>query len=407
MGSDQQHDRRLVTRVAAGDERAFDELVDRHRERLLRYVSRRFSRDLAEDAVQETLLAAHRALTAGAVPADVRAWLSTIAWRRALDMTRREREALPLDTEVAAGAAHEPEARVLQSSELGRVVAAFSELPERQRAALALSAFEGRSLEEIGSALDVPADTAKSLVARSRRTLTHRLAAAELCCAEARLEMEGAAERGVRLSGSVTLHLRSCRACKGAHREIRRRRRVRVALLIPFGLAVRTAGLRDRIRDLIAFNPAWEAQASAAKLCTAACLTAVGVGGTAAPAFVPTVVFPERTPVAAALVKPEKKTKPRKPKQRPKPTRTVVAQSTPVWTPTPVVTAAPTTAPTKKKKEAKHPTPELAAAGSAESGYSTEEWLKITKARPTPTATAEPTPEPTVAPAASPPPAGG
>ena len=71
---------------------------------------------------------------------------------------------------------------MLQTHELGRVVAAFSELPERQRTALALSALEGRSLEEIGDALDVPAGTAKSLVARSRRTLTHRLAAADLCC---------------------------------------------------------------------------------------------------------------------------------------------------------------------------------------------------------------------------------
>ena len=127
------------------------------------------------------------------MPADVRAWLATIAWRRALDMARRERDALPLDADVAAGAASEPEARALQTHELGRVVAAFSELPERQRAALALSALEGRSLEEIGVALDVPAGAAKSLVARSRRTLTHRLAAADLCCSSVRLQMEDAA----------------------------------------------------------------------------------------------------------------------------------------------------------------------------------------------------------------------
>ena len=71
---------------------------------------------------------------------------------------------------------------------------------------------------------------------------------------------------------------------------------MRVALLLPLGLAVRTAGLRDRLRDLIAMNPAWEAQASAAKLCTAACLTAVGAGGVASPAVVSTVVLPTATP---------------------------------------------------------------------------------------------------------------
>lgn len=165
--------------------------------------------------MQEALLSAHRALVIGTLPADVRAWLSTIAWRRALDMTRREREAVPLDAGVAAASAQEPEARVIQSNELGRVVAAFSELPERQRRALALSALEGRSLEEIGDALDVAPDTAKSLVARSRRTLTHRLAAADLGCDGVRLQMEHAAQRGVRLPGDVTLHLRDCRAWHG------------------------------------------------------------------------------------------------------------------------------------------------------------------------------------------------
>jgi DNA-directed RNA polymerase specialized sigma24 family protein len=51
-------DERLIERAGAGDERAFAELVERHRAPLLRYVSRRFSPDLAEDAVQEALLAA-------------------------------------------------------------------------------------------------------------------------------------------------------------------------------------------------------------------------------------------------------------------------------------------------------------------------------------------------------------
>src|SRR5690349_7007393 len=102
-------DRKLAERTAAGDERAFAELVERHRKPLLRYVARRLNAELAEDAVQEALLSAHRALAAGTVPTDMRAWLSTIAWRRALDLARRERDALPLDTAVA-GRADDPEA---------------------------------------------------------------------------------------------------------------------------------------------------------------------------------------------------------------------------------------------------------------------------------------------------------
>ncbi len=410
MDADIEYDRRLAARASAGDERAFTELVDRHREPLLRYVSRRFSPELAEDAVQEALLSAHRALVAGTVPSDVRAWLATIAWRRALDMTRRERESLPLDADVAAGVASEPEARVLQTHELGRVVAAFSELPERQRTALALSALEGRSLEEIGDALDVPAGAAKSLVARSRRTLTHRLAAADLCCDRVRVEMEASAERGVRLSGEVTLHLRGCRACKRAHREIRGRRRVRVAMLFPLGLAVRTAGLRDRLRDLIAMNPAWEAQASAAKLCTAACLTAVGAGGVASPAVVSTVVLPTPTPQVVELVKDKPKHKKKQRAHKPKSTPTAVPTAT--WTPSPppvrTVVARTETVKTQTTKKDKHRPknpPEPYPTGGGESAGSG--LLVARAADPTPEPTPESTPEatPTVAPTVAP--AGG
>lgn len=399
MSDDHEHDRRLAARAGEGDERAFDELVERHQDQLLRFVARRFRPDLAEDAVQEALLSAHRALIGGTQPTDVRAWLSTIAWRRALDLARRERDALPLDAGVASKVADDPEVRALQAHELGRVVAAMSELPERQRTALKLSALEGRSLEEIGSVLDVPADTAKSLVARSRRTLHHRLEAADLDCGDARVEMEAAAARGVRLSGLVTLHLESCRACERAHRSIRRRRRV--ALFVPFGLIVKTAGVRDRLRDLIAFNPAWEAQIGAAKMCTAACLTAVGTGVAAAPTAtvtVPLVVHSATAvPKTAELVPKKKKKKAHKPKPTATPAATVVlAKATPTWTPT----ATSTPAVKKRKPKGYKPNPMLASGVSAGSGESPTVEAPRGKAKPTPTAT--PTAAPTVAPTAAP-----
>jgi len=324
--------------------------VERHRDALLRYVARRFRPDHAEDAVQEALLSAHRALIAGARPADARAWLATIAWRRAFDLSRREPDELPLDVVAVARSADDPETRAIQASELDRVVAAMAELPERQLTALKLSALEGRSLTEIGSVLDVGAETAKAIVARSRRTLTNRLAAAELDCGQARIEMEAAAARGVRLSGTLTLHIEGCCACARAHRSIRRRRRV--ALLIPVGLIVRTAGLRDRLRDLIALNPAWEAQAGAAKLCTAACLS-LGAGAAGAPTV--TVVIPLATQATSTPEAQRERPKP-KPKARkkkpvvPKPTPTV-ARST--ATPVPTPRATPVSTPMAKKQRKK------------------------------------------------------
>ena len=257
----------------------------------------------------------------------------------------------------------------------------------RQRKALALSALEGRSLEEIGDALDVAPDTAKSLVARSRRTLTHRLAAAELDCGTARLEMESAATRGVRLRGDITLHVQSCKACARAHRAIRRRRRV--AALLPIGFLIRTTGMRDRIRDLVAFNPAWEAQVGAAKMCTAACLS-IGAVGAAAPTVTvvaPLVAKAQPTPVAVAVG--HKKTRHRaKPTPTPTPKPIITPQPTPVWTatPKPVVQAK-----TVKRPKGKLPTPMVGG------GMSEDDGTPKAVVRETPTATPVVTPVPTEA----------
>jgi hypothetical protein len=209
--------------------------------------------------------------------------------------------------------------------------------------------------------------------------------------------MESAALRGVRLSGTVTLHLEGCRACARAHRSIRRRRRV--ALLIPFGLLVKTAGLRDKLRDVIAFNPAWEAHAAAAKMCTAACLTAVGtttVAGPAATVAVPLVVrtaTPE--PRTAELVPARDKPRKRKPKPKTSPAPTATAPAaTPTWTPTVAPTRTPvpeSTAPAPERR--KRVTPTVYPAGMAGSAPS----VSTPTPEPTPLATptaAPPTPTP-------------
>src|SRR6478736_1614178 len=109
------------------------------------------------------------------------------------------------------------------------------------------------------------------------------------------------------------------------------------AARLPIGFLIRSAGLRDRLRDLVAFNPAWEAQVGAAKMCTAACLS-IGAVGAAAPAV--TVVTPlaakaRPAPSATAPVA-HKRTRHRaKPTPTPTPKPVITPQPTPVWTATP------------------------------------------------------------------------
>src|SRR6185436_5658581 len=80
-------DARLVALTGAGDERAFAAIVERYREPLARYCARIVAA-AADDAVQQTFINAHAALTTGSVPLALRPWLYRIARNAALNMAR-------------------------------------------------------------------------------------------------------------------------------------------------------------------------------------------------------------------------------------------------------------------------------------------------------------------------------
>jgi hypothetical protein len=159
-----------------------------------------------------------------------------------------------------------------------------------------------------------------------------------------------------------------------------------VAALLPLGLIVRTLGVRDRIRDLVAFNPAWEAQIGAAKMCTAACLS-IGAGATvAAPAVTvvaPIVAHSTPTPQTVQLVVTEHHKK-RKPKATP--TATPLApRATPTWTATPV----PTTVAAQRKRPTAQQRAAMLATAKVPTGGGESEVTKPLKT-PTPAETATP-----------------
>src|SRR5690242_16102903 len=129
-------DERLVRRAAAGDRRAFDELVERHRDRVWAIALRLCRhREDAEDVLQETFVAAYRSLDRFRGGSQVSTWLYRIAVNKAYDQIARRRETAPLD------AVREPAAPVDEHESSARrtaIARALHALPEEFRAAAVL-----------------------------------------------------------------------------------------------------------------------------------------------------------------------------------------------------------------------------------------------------------------------------
>jgi len=153
----------------------FLELVAAVRPELHRYCARMTgSVAEGEDIVQETLARAYYALSELNQLPPLRAWLFTIAHRRALDHLRRydRRMGESLDTAVddVADSAPGPGEALAQEESVRAALSRFVELPAAQRSCVILKDVLGHSLDEIAALLElsVPAVTAALHRGRTR-----------------------------------------------------------------------------------------------------------------------------------------------------------------------------------------------------------------------------------------------
>jgi RNA polymerase sigma-70 factor, ECF subfamily len=161
----------LVREVARGDRGALELLYRRHAAWLAgRLAGRTSSRDLAEEALQDTFVAVWRGAGSYQGSGEVPAWLWGIARRRLASLARRQGEGL-LPLEAAADPADPatgPEQAAVGQDVSARVREAVAGLPAEQRAAVTAVVYQGRSIREAAEAAGVPEGTVKSRLHRAR-----------------------------------------------------------------------------------------------------------------------------------------------------------------------------------------------------------------------------------------------
>lgn len=175
--------RRLIARVRSGQREAFRELVEAYKDRLFAYVWRMVrNHHEAEDICQAAFVRAYEALESYNENYAFSTWLYTIAYRLCLNHLRKRRAGAgsaslevepPRDPAPDAGQrlAGSEQARKLKE----RIWSAVDKLTPAQKTAVVLFYREGKSCNEIGRVLGIPAVTVKSHLHRARARLRELL----------------------------------------------------------------------------------------------------------------------------------------------------------------------------------------------------------------------------------------
>jgi RNA polymerase sigma factor (sigma-70 family) len=157
--------------MAAGDERALEEIYRSVGSVVLSYLSRVAGRE-AEDLLQVVFFELWRSRERIDPEMGLEGFLFMLARRRALDVLRRHR---PETVAIEAAnwlVGEDGDAFVERFVQAARVKRALDDLPARQREPLVLAYFGGRTQQEISDATGVPMGTVKARMSRGMRRLS-------------------------------------------------------------------------------------------------------------------------------------------------------------------------------------------------------------------------------------------
>jgi RNA polymerase sigma-70 factor (ECF subfamily) len=170
----------LVQAYQAGNERAFDTIVRTQYNALYAHALRRLSQhEAAEDAVQDTLLRAYRALPNLDGDLALRAWLHRILTNVCHDEGNRRRRQHGLEEKVAAlpvETGEDPIEETVLHDTVRVMSEALKDLPESYREALVLRYVDGLSFRDVAEATGTTEENARARVHRGRVAL-HKIMA--------------------------------------------------------------------------------------------------------------------------------------------------------------------------------------------------------------------------------------
>ncbi|MBL7998650.1 MAG: sigma-70 family RNA polymerase sigma factor [Candidatus Kapabacteria bacterium] len=155
---------------------AFKEIYCRYNGRIFLYCSKILGRtEQSDDAFQETFSLFLQSARADREMINLPAYLLRIARNVCLRMKQRDSYLIVSEFDESIHAPAE-QFNQLENEELARIMGmALELLPDDQREALVLQAYQGMSYEEIGETMNVPISTVRNWVVRAKRKVRESL----------------------------------------------------------------------------------------------------------------------------------------------------------------------------------------------------------------------------------------
>jgi RNA polymerase sigma factor (sigma-70 family) len=175
-------DRQVLKRIAMGDRQALAELYARYQRPLFNYLLQ-LTPDygLAEELLQDTLVAVWKSARSFEGRSSVLTWLIGVARRQAHNTLRQRRLPIVDDADLLDVVSNEsdPEDFTLTCMARDELVEAFKQLAPIHREVLILILVQELSYAETATILHVPVGTVKSRLCHAKRTLRTVLIARE------------------------------------------------------------------------------------------------------------------------------------------------------------------------------------------------------------------------------------
>jgi len=182
-------DAEVMLRVAAGDDVAFDYLVEKYRRPMISFMYRMtHNQAVAEELAQEVFLRVYRSRQSYAASAKFSTWLYRIATNLAVNHARDTRHERPenvvnidepdtetgLTVDLVDGSLN-AEQVILRRERLAAIRRQVEALPERQRMAVIMHKYQNMDYKQIAAVLKLSESATKSLLFRAYETLRETL----------------------------------------------------------------------------------------------------------------------------------------------------------------------------------------------------------------------------------------